>query len=33
MLSICRTIEIDLLKMMGETNLPTPIQPINDVLL
>lgn len=33
MLSICRTIEIDLLKMMGETNLPAPIQPVNDVLL
>ena len=33
MLSICRTIEIDLLKMMGETNLPEPIQPVNEILL
>ena len=33
MLSICRTIEIDLLKMLGETNLPQPIQPVNGVLM
>lgn len=33
MLSICRTIEIDLLQMLGETDLPKPIQPINDVLM
>ncbi len=33
MLSICRTIEIDLLKMMGETDLPEPIQAINDILM
>jgi putative membrane protein len=33
MLSICRTIEIDLLKMIGETDLPKPIQPVNDVLM
>ncbi len=33
MLSICRTIEIDLLQMLGETVLPTPIQPVNDVLM
>lgn len=33
MLSICRTIEIDLLQMLGETTLPKPIQPINDVLM
>jgi putative membrane protein len=33
MLSICRTIEIDLLKMLGETNLPQPIQPVNEVLM
>ncbi len=33
MLSICRTIEIDLLQMLGETELPKPIQPIRDVLM
>lgn len=33
MLSLCRTIEIDLLEMLGETDLPEPIQPINDVLM
>lgn len=33
MLSICRTIEIDLLQMLGETDLPKPIQPVNNVLL
>lgn len=33
MLSISRTIEIDLLQMLGETDVPAPIQPIHDVLL
>ena len=33
MLSICRIIEIDLLQMMGEADLPKPIQPINDILM
>lgn len=33
MLSICRTIEIDLLQMIGETDIPKPIEPINDILL
>jgi len=33
MLSICRTIEIDLLQMLGEIDLPEPIQPVNDVLM
>lgn len=33
MLSLCRTIEIDLLEMLGETELPEAIQPINDVLM
>lgn len=33
MLSICRTIEIDLLNMLGEQNLPKPIQPVNDILM
>jgi putative membrane protein len=33
MLSICRTIEIDLLQIIGETDLPKPIQPVNNVLM
>lgn len=33
MLSICRTIEIDLLQMLGETELPKPIQPVGNVLM
>ncbi len=33
MLSLCRTIEIDLREMLGETDLPEAIQPINDVLM
>lgn len=33
MLSICRTIEIDLLQMIGETDIPKPIQPVKDVLM
>lgn len=33
MLSICRTIEIDLLSMLNESDLPKPIQPINDILM
>lgn len=33
MLSICRTIEIDLLQMLGEKELPTPIQPKNGILM
>lgn len=33
MLSICRTIEIDMLQIMGETEIPKPIQPVNDVLM
>lgn len=33
MLSICRTIEIDLLQILGENNIPKPIQPVNDILL
>ena len=32
MLSLCRTIEIDLLEMLGETNLPAQIEAKNDVL-
>ncbi|WP_139926336.1 bestrophin family protein [Hymenobacter sp. DG01] len=33
MLALSRTIEIDLLQQLGETDLPAPIQPINHVLL
>lgn len=33
MLSLCRTIEIDLKEMIGETDLPQPIQPFNGVLM
>jgi putative membrane protein len=33
MLALCRTIEIDLKEMMGETNLPPGIKPVNDVLM
>jgi putative membrane protein len=33
MLYICRNIEIDLLQQLGELNLPSPIQPIKNVLL
>lgn len=33
MLSICRNIEIDLLQQLGETKLPEPVKPIENVLL
>ncbi|WP_282036586.1 bestrophin family protein [Saccharicrinis aurantiacus] len=33
MLSLCRTIEIDLLEMLGETDLPAPIKPKKGVLM
>ena len=33
MLALCRTIEIDLLEMLGETDLPEPIKPRNGVLM
>lgn len=33
MLSICRTIEIDLLQMFGETEIPKPVQPKNGVIM
>ena len=33
MLSLCRTIEIDLREMLGETELPEPIQAVNDILM
>lgn len=31
--TICRNIEIDILEMLGETDLPPKIEPFNDVLL
>ena len=33
MLSLCRVIEIDLLEMLGETELPKPVQPYRGVLM
>ncbi len=33
MLSLCRTIEIDLKEMLGETNLPPKIEVVKDVLM
>jgi ion channel-forming bestrophin family protein len=33
MLSLCRTIEIDLREMLGEKDLPKPIEPINGILM
>ncbi len=33
MLSLCRTIEIDLLEMLGEENIPKPIKDKNGVLM
>lgn len=33
MLSLCRTIEIDLMEMMGETDLPEGIKPVNGILM
>lgn len=31
--AICRVIEIDLRDMLGETNLPQRVQPVNSVLM
>ncbi|MFT5512817.1 MAG: putative membrane protein [Bacteroidia bacterium] len=33
MLALCRTIEIDLREMLGEKDLPPPIEPMNNVLM
>jgi putative membrane protein len=33
MLALSRTIEIDLMEMLGETDLPEKIKPVNDVLM
>jgi putative membrane protein len=32
-LTICRNIEIDILEMLDETNLPEKLEPVNNVLL
>lgn len=31
--ALCRTIEIDLRQMLGETDVPEPLQPVNDILM
>jgi putative membrane protein len=33
MLALCRTIEIDLKEMLGETDLPPKIDAFNDILM
>ena len=33
MTALCRTIEIDLRQMMGEKDVPEPLQPVNDILM
>lgn len=33
MTTLCRSIEIDLRQMLGETDIPQPIQPENDILM
>ncbi|MEL6110653.1 MAG: bestrophin family ion channel [Planctomycetota bacterium] len=33
MTALCRTIEIDLRQMLGETEVPKPLTPVNDVLM
>ncbi len=33
MLSICRTIEIDLLQIIGDNDVPQPIQPVKNILM
>ncbi|MBP47033.1 MAG: hypothetical protein CMH53_03760 [Myxococcales bacterium] len=33
MTAICRTIEIDMREILGETDLPPPIEPVNNVLM
>ncbi|MEM7316546.1 MAG: bestrophin family ion channel, partial [Planctomycetota bacterium] len=33
MTALCRTIEIDLREMLGESDLPEPMQPVNDILM
>jgi len=31
--AISRTIEVNLLQMLGESDIPAPLQPVDDVLL
>ena len=33
MTALCRTIEIDMRQMLGETDVAKPIQPVNDILM
>jgi putative membrane protein len=33
MLPLCKIIEINLQKMLGETELPDAVKPINDILM
>jgi putative membrane protein len=33
MTALCRTIEIDLLQMLGESDLPEPLEPVDGVLM
>jgi putative membrane protein len=33
MTALCRTIEIDLREMLGETDLPAPLEPVKDILI
>lgn len=33
MTALCRTIEIDVRQMLGETDLPEKIEPVNDILM
>jgi putative membrane protein len=33
MTAICRTIEIDVRQMLGEATLPSPLEPMDDILL
>ena len=33
MTALCRTIEIDLRQMLGESELPLPVQPVNNILM
>jgi putative membrane protein len=32
MTALCRTIEINLRQMLGETELPSPVQPVDGLL-
>jgi putative membrane protein len=30
---MCRNVEIDILQLLGETDIPKPLQPRNDIIL